>query len=166
MPVVRRSRALRSFIAVASAAVLLPLFGVSAARADDDVAAGDTVVGEFTQVWQDFEDLDVAVERADEALLSFVRTEEGESVRVDTDDVGDLEIGTTVELTVGGTVPDAAALEDGYEPAREGGGGGGGGGGPGRGRPPPPPPAGPPLPRGVGRPPPMNSSTMRSPSSW
>src|SRR3954470_25026172 len=119
MPVVRRSRALRSFIAVASAAVLLPLFGVSAARADDNVAAGDTVVGEFTQVWQDFEDLDVAAGGADEALLSFVRREEGESVRVDTDDVGDLEIGTTVELTVGGTVPDAAALEDGYEPARE-----------------------------------------------
>ena len=49
MPVVRRSHALRSLIAVASAALVLPLLPGAVASAEDDVPAGGTVVGEVVQ---------------------------------------------------------------------------------------------------------------------
>ncbi|HZB18460.1 MAG TPA: hypothetical protein VE463_01380 [Blastococcus sp.] len=108
-----RSRVRRSLLVVlAAVAVTAPvLTAPGRASADDEVAAGDTVVGEFVQVWQEFEDHDEAVEHADGALLSFVRAQTGETVRLDTDDVDDLTVGATVELTVGGTVADAASQE-------------------------------------------------------
>jgi hypothetical protein len=119
VPPSRWSRIRRRLVVVVSVAVLVPLVGLPASRAEEDVSTGDTVTGEFVQMWQEFEDPRDADARADDALLSFVRTEAGESVRVATDEVENLPVGATVELTVGDTLADAAAVQDGYEPAHE-----------------------------------------------
>jgi uncharacterized protein with LGFP repeats len=117
---VRRLRAPRSLLVAVAVAVTLPVLWVPGiAAADDEVATGDTVVGEFVQVWQEYEDPETAVEHADGALLSYVRTESAGTVRLDTDDVEDLPVGATVELTVGRTVADQAATEEGLDKARE-----------------------------------------------
>ncbi|WP_299952310.1 reprolysin-like metallopeptidase [uncultured Modestobacter sp.] len=54
----------------------------------------------------------------DDTLLSWVQTGSGETVRVSTTDVGDVESGATVQVTLGAEVQDAAAIE-GMEPAHE-----------------------------------------------
>jgi uncharacterized protein with LGFP repeats len=100
---------------VTGAAVLVP----PVASADDRTSPGSTVVGEFVQVWREYADPKEAADRAADGPLSFVLPESGESVRVDTADVEHLQVGATVELTVGRTVTDAAHAVDGYEEARE-----------------------------------------------
>ncbi|MGY1805580.1 reprolysin-like metallopeptidase, partial [Blastococcus sp. SYSU D00922] len=82
------------------------------------MSTGDTVVGEFSQVWPEYEDPADAAEHGDEGPLSFVRTDDGESIRVDSDDVEDLQVGATVEVTVGREVADTASRELGYAEAR------------------------------------------------
>ncbi|MET0765870.1 MAG: hypothetical protein ABWY29_13470 [Blastococcus sp.] len=79
----------------------MPLLGLPASRADEEVSTGGTVTGEFVQMRQEFDDPRDADAPADGALLSFVRTEAGKSVRVATDEVEALPVGATVELTVG-----------------------------------------------------------------
>jgi uncharacterized protein with LGFP repeats len=104
-------------LAVVVAVPVVSVAGV--AVADDELAPGDTVVGEFVQVWPEYEEQQDAAEHGDEGPLSYVRTEEGESVRVDTEDVDDLEVGATVELTVGREVSDTASEDLGYAEARQ-----------------------------------------------
>lgn len=118
-----RPRVLRSVTVTIAAAIVTGSVNLGAVpvRAEETPApvAGETVVGEFTQVWPEFEDADDATARAQEGPLSYVRTEDGDSVRLDTADVEDLDVGDTVEVTVGDVVTDAASTESGYEPARE-----------------------------------------------
>jgi hypothetical protein len=115
LPVVRRPIRLGALLAVTGAAVLVP----PVASADDRTSPGSTVVGEFVQVWREYADPKEAADRAADGPLTFVLPESGESVRVDTADVEHLQVGATVELTVGRTVTDAAHAVDGYEEARE-----------------------------------------------
>jgi uncharacterized protein with LGFP repeats len=120
VPVVRRPRATRSFLVALAAALTVPVLAVpGVGQAEAPPPRGDTVVGELVQVFQEYEDEATAVERADGALLSFVRPQSGDSVRLDTDDVEDLPVGATVEVTIGGAVTDEAADEEGLEKARE-----------------------------------------------
>ncbi|SNR57039.1 hypothetical protein [Blastococcus mobilis] len=115
----RRPRGARLVAVCLSAAVVLPVPGwATPASADEDVTTGDTVSGTFQQVWPEYEDPRTAAEHAGDGPLSYLRTSAGDVVRLDTDDVQDLEVGATVELTVGRTVTDAASAE-GYERARE-----------------------------------------------
>jgi uncharacterized protein with LGFP repeats len=103
-----------------AAAVTIPVLAASgSASADDDVAAGDTVVGEFVQVWPEYEGRGEAAEKGDEGPLSYVRTDDGDAVRLDTEDVEDVDVGATVEVTVGREVQDTASEDLGYDQARE-----------------------------------------------
>ncbi|RBY77770.1 hypothetical protein DQ238_13970 [Geodermatophilus sp. TF02-6] len=79
----------------------------------------DTVVGELVQAWPEagLAEHPAAAEAAG-APLSWVETADGEAVRVPTDAVTDLPVGSTVEVTVGGQLPDTAG-EDGYEAAHD-----------------------------------------------
>ncbi|MCZ2806455.1 hypothetical protein O2W18_15200, partial [Modestobacter sp. VKM Ac-2983] len=84
--------------------------------------AGEAVVGELVQAYDD-PGPSAEVEHHDEdehsaGLLSWVQTAAGESVRVVTEDLPDIDSGSTVEVTVGEVVADRAS-EDGVEPARE-----------------------------------------------
>ena len=117
MPLFRRLLSRRVLVSVAVAAVVLPPLAVPSTAVAED--ANETVVGEFVQAWQEFEEPTLAVGRGDDALLSFVRTEAGTSIRVDTHDVEGLEPGARVEVSLGGTVDDSAATEDGYDQARD-----------------------------------------------
>ncbi|MGY1621889.1 reprolysin-like metallopeptidase [Geodermatophilus sp. SYSU D00965] len=106
---------------MATAAVVSLALPLTTARADEP---GDTVVGELVQAWPET-DLagspavaDAAEGHAAEAPLSWVETEAGEAVRVPTDAVADLPVGSTVEVTVGDRLADAAGAE-GYEAARD-----------------------------------------------
>ncbi|TFV87801.1 hypothetical protein [Blastococcus sp. CT_GayMR16] len=112
----------RALVVSVAAAVLTGSvsLGTLPARADDEPAPGvaETVVGEFAQIWPEYEEPGEASEYADEGPLSYVRTDDGETVRLDTADVDDLEIGATVEVTVGEAAPDTGAAQ-GFEEARE-----------------------------------------------
>ncbi|MGY1807092.1 reprolysin-like metallopeptidase [Blastococcus sp. SYSU D00669] len=107
-----RRSAVRLLAALAvGAGVLLP----AAPAAADDPAA-PAVVGELVRAWP--EEADPAAEHASEEPLSFVRTAEGGSVRVATEDLADVPAGATVSVSVGDEVADEAA-DEGYEPAFE-----------------------------------------------
>ncbi|MCZ2859529.1 M66 family metalloprotease [Blastococcus sp. VKM Ac-2987] len=115
---------LRPAVVVTVAAVLLGMVTVPSVRAEDRPAtAGDVVVGELVQAWADPEPAEHQAEHeaghADVGLLSWIDVADGESVRVPTDDVADIELGATVEVTVGGEIRDEATVEQGLEPARE-----------------------------------------------
>src|SRR5690348_8761923 len=101
----------RLLVAVAvCAGVLLPALPASAGEPD----AG-TVVGQLVQAYPE----QAHPERdGQDAPLSWVRTAAGESVRVPTEDVSDVPAGSTVAVSVGGQVDDAAT-GDGYEPAHD-----------------------------------------------
>jgi hypothetical protein len=92
------------------------------AFADDEVAAGETVVGEIVQAWADPRDAEEAAAHADGALLTWIETHNGEAVRVPTEDLVDeldqVPVGARVEVTLGDPVEDRAA-EEGLEPALE-----------------------------------------------
>ncbi|MGY1783285.1 reprolysin-like metallopeptidase, partial [Geodermatophilus sp. SYSU D01036] len=109
----------RLLAAAVLTAVLVPLTGTGPAAADDEPAAGDTVVGELVQAWAEHADPEEAAEHADDALLSWVTEDDGSSVRVDTEDVDDVPVGATVEVVLGAEVPDEAGTAEGLEPARE-----------------------------------------------
>ena len=129
MPVAFRSRALRTAVAVVAAAAVMPLVPALPAYADDEVSAGETVVGELVQAWAEPEDHREAAAIADDGLLTWIETDDGEAVRVSTDElVADLAgptgstglpVGATVEVVVGDEVEDHASAEGGLEPARE-----------------------------------------------
>ena len=113
---IARLRAPRSFVVAATALVAGSVLGAGGvAAADDSPSTGETVVGEFVQAWPEHRDASDA--GADDGPLSFIRTADGGSVRVDTEDVADIPLGATVEVTVGTTITDPAATEDGYETA-------------------------------------------------
>ncbi|MGY2066875.1 reprolysin-like metallopeptidase [Blastococcus sp. SYSU DS0619] len=114
------------------AAVLLGMVTAPPVRAEEpSAAAGEVVVGELVQAWPDPEPVapdaehgdehgdEHEAEHSDEGLLSWIDVADGESVRVPTDDVADIEVGATVEVTVGAEVRDEATVEQGLEPARE-----------------------------------------------
>ncbi|RBY89862.1 hypothetical protein [Blastococcus sp. TF02A-26] len=121
MRTVLRSRPLRSPVLPVVAAVALAVLVAPPALADQEgaPAAGDTVVGELVQGFADPEpDTGGHPAHEDSGLLSWIETAPGETVRVPTEDLADVEAGATVEVELGDTVRDEAA-EQGVEPARE-----------------------------------------------
>ena len=94
----------------------------------DAPAVGDVVVGELVQGYADpgpategahaEEEHEEHTEHQDGGLLSWVRDDTGAAVRVPTGEVEDVEVGATLEVTVGGMVQDEAT-EAGLEPARD-----------------------------------------------
>ncbi|HEY0127319.1 MAG TPA: hypothetical protein VGB58_09305, partial [Blastococcus sp.] len=119
MPPVRRSRVARPLLAVGLAVVLAsPLLDVPGARAEEDPAGG-TLIGELVQAWPEYADHDEAAARAAEGPLSWIEPEDGAHLRVQTTDVDHIPVGSTVRVTVGEEVADAATTEDGLEAAHE-----------------------------------------------
>ena len=91
-------------------AVVLPLAG------HPDVAQADeTVVGELVQTWVDG-DPAAPSEQAADGPVSWVQTDDGETVRVATEDVADVPVGSTVEAVLGA---ETAEGDSAIEPARE-----------------------------------------------
>ncbi|MGY1824767.1 MULTISPECIES: hypothetical protein [unclassified Blastococcus] len=120
MRVTPRSRLLRASVLVAAGAVSLTVLSTPATRAQDEpVAAAETVTGELVQAWAEPEDHHSAGEDLFSQPLTWIEPETGDAVRIPTDDVQDIAVGTTVEVTVGGEVTDVAAAEGVIEPARE-----------------------------------------------
>ncbi len=126
MPLAARPWSPRLLALAAATAVLTPLLLAGPAAAEDpvpgEVAAGDTVVGELVQAFADPEHAGTpgsSAEHAEDTLLSWIDTPDEGSVRVPSEDVADIEVGATVEVTVGGEVRDEAAVRQGLEPARE-----------------------------------------------
>jgi len=100
--------------------VLVPLLLTSSvALAADDESATDTVVGELVQAWADPAKVSEADDEQYASPLTWVETDDGETVRIPTDQVEDLPVGATVEVAVGDEVLDEASEETGLEPARE-----------------------------------------------
>ncbi len=117
MFVARRRRSL-SLVGL-SAALTVPLLGLpGTAVAAGEPSTGDTVVGTLVQAWPEYEHLSEVAEHADEGPLSWIEPENGDAVRVETEEVEDLDVGATVEVVLGAEVADVAASE-GLEPARE-----------------------------------------------
>ncbi|MGY1783284.1 reprolysin-like metallopeptidase [Geodermatophilus sp. SYSU D01036] len=114
------SRSLPRAIALAGAVVALCAGPVAVAHADSavDGTAGTTVVGELVQAWPETPLEGQHAGESHEQPLTFVEGADGTSVRVPTDAVAGIDVGSTVEVTVGGTADDEAT-EDGYEPALE-----------------------------------------------
>jgi uncharacterized protein with LGFP repeats len=109
--------ALRFRPAVVLALAAVPVLAlVPPARSEEGTGAavGDTVVGELVQAWPETAG---ATEHAARGPLSWVTTEDGDSVRVATEDVAELPLGATVEVTLGAQVVDDAAEDLGLAPA-------------------------------------------------
>ena len=114
------SRTLALALATAVLSGSLTLVAGSAAAEDEPAPpTPDSVVGELVQAWPEYKDHGVAAGRADDGPLSWVETDTGETVRVTTEDVDHIPVGSTVEVAFGEEVQDAAAVERGLEPARE-----------------------------------------------
>ena len=112
-------RQLSVLLVALSAATAVPLLGLpAAAAADDESLTVDTGVGTLVQAWPEYEDVAEAAEHGGEGPLSWVEPDEGDAVRVDTEDVQDLEAGATIEVTLGDEIADPAA-DQGMDPARE-----------------------------------------------
>ncbi len=92
------------------------------AQADDAVGGATTVVGELVQAWPETspEGRHASGHEGEshEEPLTFVEAADGTSVRVPTDAVAGIDVGSTVEVTVGGTAEDEAG-QDGYQPVHE-----------------------------------------------
>ncbi|SDY30439.1 Peptidase M66 [Geodermatophilus africanus] len=113
-----RRRPLRAVAGAATALALSLTLPATAARAEQ-AAAPDTVVGEIVQAWPEAGLAGAAAETEHAAApLTWVETPAGDAVRVPTEAVAGLEVGATVEVTVGAPVADAAGQE-GFEPARD-----------------------------------------------
>ncbi|MGY1652637.1 reprolysin-like metallopeptidase [Geodermatophilus sp. SYSU D01119] len=110
-----RPRSPRLLVLAAAAAVLSPL---ALALPTAGAAPQETVVGELVQGYADPGPDAAHEDDAGSGLLSWVQTDDGEAVRVPTEDVAAVDNGATVEVTLGGTVRDEAAA-DGLEPARD-----------------------------------------------
>jgi hypothetical protein len=111
----RASRVLPRSLALAGAVVVLCAGPAAVARADD---AGTTVVGELVQAWPETSSEDQHAGGSHPEPLTFVEGADGASVRIEPDAVEGIDVGSTVELTLGGTRDDEAA-GDGYEPAHQ-----------------------------------------------
>jgi hypothetical protein len=82
-----------------------------------DPQPGETVVGQLVQAYDEPGPGEAAhLTTAADEPLSWIETGSGESVRVSTDDVDHLSVGTTVAVTVGGEIADEASAE-GLDPA-------------------------------------------------
>jgi hypothetical protein len=90
---------LRVLTAIACSAVVLPLAGSPALALADD----ETVVGQLVRTWP-AGDPAVPSEHAADGPVSWVRTEDGETVRIATDDVAGVPVGSTVEAALGADV--------------------------------------------------------------
>src|SRR3954452_12509920 len=99
--------------ATAATAVLLP--GLPSVAAADEMSTGDTVVGTLVQAWPEYEDRAEAAEYGDEGPLSWVEPDDGDAVRIASEDVEHLAAGATIEVRLGDEVADPAAGE-GLEP--------------------------------------------------
>ncbi|WP_448641035.1 reprolysin-like metallopeptidase [Geodermatophilus sp. URMC 63] len=123
MPLAVRPRSPRLLALAAATAVLTPVLLAGPAAAEDPApegVAGDVVVGELVQAFADPEHAGpTAGAGAEDTLLSWIDPEDGASVRVPTEDVADLEVGATVEVTVGAAVRDEGVVEQGLAPARD-----------------------------------------------
>jgi hypothetical protein len=118
--VTHRKLHLRALVAAASGLVVVSLFVPStAASAEEGPPGGEVLVGELVQAWPEYEDPAEAAEHGAEGPLSWIETEPGQAVRVPTEDVEDIPLGATVEVTLGETVADEASEEGNLEPARE-----------------------------------------------
>ncbi len=93
---------------------------------DTGTDPGDVVVGQLMQAWPD----PVAVGHAHEdhahgdddhagEPLSWIEPTEGDAVRVPTDSLPDVAVGSTLAVTLGDEITDQAAVEQGIEPAVE-----------------------------------------------
>ncbi len=114
-----RTGALVLALLAVSVSVLSPASPARAEVAPEDalaVPAGSTVVGELVQAWPEF---DGPAEQAERDPLSWIATEDGGTVRIDTEAAERLPLGATVEVTVGAQVPDEATEELGLAPAHE-----------------------------------------------
>src|SRR3954462_11173894 len=110
-----RLRRLATASAVAAAALAGAVVPTAVAAADE--SAGATVVGELVQTWPEVVHHEALTEHAAGAPLSWIQTAAGEAVRIPTEDIGGVPVGSTVRVTVGGKVEDDAAA-DGYDAAR------------------------------------------------
>lgn len=116
MPSAPRPPAVRRLVIALSAAVVLPMLsGLPVASADPP---GDTVVGELVQAWPEHESSSKAAELGADAPLSWIEPEDGDAVRVLTEDISELPIGATVSAVLGEQQDDRAADEFGLTPAR------------------------------------------------
>ncbi|MGY2084904.1 reprolysin-like metallopeptidase [Blastococcus sp. SYSU DS0539] len=105
----------------------LASFGVwssvpSGASADDGApapAVAETLVGTLVQAWPEPEHGHEFHDPAESRPLSWIRTDAGDTVRVATDDVAEIPVGSTVEVVVGETVAEQTPLAAELEPARE-----------------------------------------------
>ncbi|WP_093578074.1 reprolysin-like metallopeptidase [Geodermatophilus amargosae] len=113
------SRSLSRTLALTGAVVALCAGPVAVAHAED---AATTVVGELVRAWPETSPEGQHAGESHEQPLTFVEGADGTSVRVPTAAVEGIDVGSTVEVTVGGTATDSAddqAAADGYEPALE-----------------------------------------------
>ena len=110
-------RPLRALAGAATALALSLTLPATAARAEE-AAAPSTVVGEIVQAWPEAGLAGSAAEEHAEAPLTWVESPSGGAVRVPTEAVAGLAVGSTVEVTVGEQVHDVAGQE-GLEPARD-----------------------------------------------
>jgi hypothetical protein len=94
------------------------LAGITATAAPASATDDVTVVGELVRAWAEYETPDEAAERAADGPLTWIEPEDGEAVRVPTEDVDHLALGATVEVSLGDEVVDAPA-QAGLEPAHE-----------------------------------------------
>ncbi|WP_409330447.1 hypothetical protein [Trujillonella humicola] len=119
-----RPRSPRLPLLLAGAVALTVLAGLPA-RAEDGPAtgeapaAGDTVVGELVQAWAEYADAEEAAAHADAALLSWVAADDGTDVLVDSAGVGEVPVGATVEVTLGGELPAEPGGPQTSEPVHE-----------------------------------------------
>jgi hypothetical protein len=112
-------RPLSVLLVALSAAMAVPLLGLpGVAAAGDEMRTGDTLVGTLVQAWPEYEDLAAAAEHGEEGPLSWVEPDDGDAVRVVTEDVENLAVGATIEVALGDEVADPAT-DQGMEPARE-----------------------------------------------
>ncbi|MGY1842617.1 hypothetical protein ACI79Y_03790, partial [Modestobacter sp. SYSU DS0875] len=129
MPLALRQAPRRLVVsAVLSLALPVTLLGGSTARAEPTPPApGETVVGELVQAYADpgpgeaeehGAHEDGGHEDGEDARLSWVRSDDGDTVRVPTEAVDHVQLGATVQVTLGDQVRDEAVAE-GLEPARE-----------------------------------------------
>ena len=100
----------RLLTAIACTAIVLPLAGSPGVALADD----ETVVGELVQTWPG-DDPAAPSEQAADGPVSWVRTDDGETVRIATEDVADVPVGSTIEAVLGAELADE---DPAIEPAR------------------------------------------------
>jgi hypothetical protein len=112
----------RSVLVLVASVLVLTVVGAPQPSLADDPATGETIVGELVQAYSEPGPAVPAsrasgAEESEAAMLSWIRTGD-ETVRVSTEDVDHLEVGSTVRVTIGDEVADEAS-DEGMEPAHE-----------------------------------------------